>query len=164
MKKNQLLYGVFMVIMILVMQRQGHELKKETSPHGIVDLEFANTAGKLHTVLSGWDAGTAKLNIWLDFLFIVTYVLVLSTSSLAAAALGKENGNWQKLGLFFFRAAFLTGMLDVAENLFMLNSISGNYSAATLELTAVCATLKFALVSCIVVYLLTAIVYKAFRK
>jgi hypothetical protein len=164
MKRNQWLYGILLVVMILIMQGQGHVLKIASSPHGIIDLEFANTPAKLHAVLSGWDAATVRLNIWLDFLFIVTYVLVLSTSSIAAASLGANNSFWNRTGQFFSRAAFLTGMLDVAENLLMLNSIAGNFSTATLELTAVCATLKFILAGTNLIYLLLAILYKAFRK
>ena len=62
-----------------------------------------------------------------------------------------------RVGAILARAAFVAGFLDIAENLLMLESIAGNYTPSSLWLTYYCASLKFSIVICILLYLLISV-------
>ncbi|MCW3087855.1 MAG: hypothetical protein JWQ78_1241 [Sediminibacterium sp.] len=81
MKKNLSVAAIASVLMIVVLRLQGNSLKTLSAPLAIVDLEFANTQQRLQEVLQLWDLSVVKMNIWLDFLFIVSYVLFLSIAA-----------------------------------------------------------------------------------
>ena len=79
MKKNlSVAAAIGTLIMILVMRWQGAALNS----HQLVRKEFWTLNLRiqktdLHEVLLHWDlVGCVKMNIWLDFLFIVCYVLI----------------------------------------------------------------------------------------
>lgn len=153
MKKNLSIAAISCMLMVVIMQWQGSGLKTPTAKRGILDLEFARTPELVQTTLTSWDLSTVKMNIWLDFAFIVTYVVFLSLAAEITA--GKWGGiRWlSQTGLLLARAAYLAGVLDIAENLLMLKTLSGNYDAISLQLTFYCATLKFLLAGLIIVYL-----------
>jgi len=66
-------------------------------------------------------------------------------------------GIMRQLGLTLVRLAYLAGILDVTENLFMLQSITGNFASLSLKLTYYCAAIKFGLVALILLYLLVSL-------
>ncbi len=111
--------------MIVVMRWEGASLKTPTTPRAILDLEFADNAHRLNEVLSVWSVAVVKGNIWLDFLFIVSYVLFLSIAA-EYSAMKWPAGFGRQLGLFMARAAYIAGVLDISENLLMLQSIAGS--------------------------------------
>ena len=138
------------------MRFQGVTLKTAATPGGILNLEFANSPAKLSEVLTAWDLNIAKQNIWIDFLLIPSYVLLLSM--LTAFCSNKWNkGFFEKLGSIIVRAVFVAGVLDIAENLLMLESIAGNYTPSSLWLTYYCASIKFLIVLLSVLYVLISI-------
>lgn len=153
MKKNLSVAAVATLLMMIIMRWQGSGLKTDVSPRGIVDLEFADTRQRLHELMMQWDISVVKMNIWLDFLFIVAYVLFLSIAA-ELSALKWGPGIWQKTGLWLARAAYVAGVMDIAENLLMLQSVAGNYNNASLQLTFYCAAVKFVLAGLVVLYLL----------
>lgn len=156
MKKRLSVTAIATLLMIVAMRWQGNSLQTPASPNGIINLEFANTSQKLHDLLIGWDMSVVKMNIWLDFLFIVAYVAFLSVAS-EYCAIKWSKGFGQKLGLWLARLAFVAGILDIAENLLMLQTVAGNYNTASLQLTFYCAAFKFALAGLIVLYLLISL-------
>ncbi len=156
MKRNLSIAALLSFLMILVMRWQGAALKTPTTPRAILDLEFADNAHRLNEVLAVWSITVVKGNIWLDFLFIVTYVLLLSLSAEYAAMKWSE-GVGRQTGLFMARAAYIAGVLDISENLLMLQSISGHYTSPSLQLTYYCAAIKFILAGCILLYLLLSL-------
>jgi hypothetical protein len=54
-------------------------------------------------------------------------------------------GIMRQAGLTLARVAYMAGILDIAENLLMLQTIGGNYTTASLSLTYYCAAVKFTL-------------------
>lgn len=156
MKKKLSVSAIAVLCMIICMRIQGSSLKTNTSPRAIVDLEFADTQPRLHELLMRWDISIVKMNIWLDFLFIVTYVLFLSIAAELTAIKWKE-GFGQKIGFWLARIAYLAGILDIAENLLMLQSVAGNYTDTSLQLTYYCAAVKFILAGLVVLYLLVSL-------
>lgn len=156
MHKKLSIAAIASLLMIFLLQWQGSVLKTQFSPRGIIDLEFADTPRRLHELLMGWDVSIVKINIWLDFLFIVSYVILLSLAS-EISALKYPLGFMRETGLVMARLAYLAGVLDIAENLLMLQSINGNFTSASLQLTYYCALVKFLLAGLILVYLLISL-------
>lgn len=156
MKKNLPVAAIASFLMMVVLRWQGASLKTTTSSRAIVDLEFADTSQRLHELLLNWDISVVKMNIWLDFLFIVSYVLLLSIAS-EICAMKWPAGIMRQAGLILARVAFAAGILDIAENLFMLQSIAGNFTVASLQLTYYCAAVKFSLAAIILLYLLVSL-------
>lgn len=152
MKKNLSIAAIGSIFMIILMRWQGSSLDTIASKKGIVDLEFANTPDRLHELLLRWDISVVKMNIWLDFLFIVAYVLFLSIASELCAGKWPEKSIPSRIGLLFARVAYVAGIFDIAENLLMLQTVAGNYTPASLELTFYCASVKFLLIGCILLY------------
>ena len=153
MKRNLYIAGLLSFIMIVVMRWEGATLKTPTTPRAILDLEFADNPHRLDEVLSVWSLAVVKGNIWLDFLFIVAYVLFLSLAAEYASMKWPE-GTGRQIGLFMARSAYIAGILDISENLLMLQSIVGHYTHLSLQLTYYCAAIKFIFVAVILLYLL----------
>lgn len=153
MKKQIAIAAISCLVVIVLMRVQGAGLTTAITPRGILDLEFANSPARLTTVLAAWEQATVTGNIWIDFLFIPAYVLLLSLA-VAAVAAKRNKGFLRGAGVFLQRAAFVAGVLDIAENLLMLQSIAGNYTPDSLWLTYYCALIKFGIVFCILLYLL----------
>lgn len=77
MKKN-LSLGVFgFIIMLVIMRFHGASLVTAVSPRAIIDLEFADTPQRVRDLLAHWDPAVVKMNIWIDFAFILSYVYFL---------------------------------------------------------------------------------------
>ena len=156
MKKSLPVAAIASLLMMIILHWQGAGLTTTTSPKGIVDLEFADTTQKLHELLVNWDISTVKINIWLDFLFIVCYVLFLSIAS-ELCAMKWPAGIMRQMGLTLARVAYAAGILDIAENLFMLQSIAGNFTLTSLHITYYCAAVKFTLAAVILLYLVVSL-------
>lgn len=163
MKKNLSVAAFGFVFMLIVMRWQGAGLVTPISLKGIVDLEFATTNLRVQELLLHWNMTSLKMNIWLDFLFIVSYVLFFSLAAESLAYKWADAGLMRKLGLWLARLAYVAGVFDIAENLLMLQTVAGNHTDASLHLTYYCATLKFGLIACIILYVIISLP-KIFRK
>ncbi len=156
MQKKLLVAIISFLLIFTVMRFQGLALKTDITPGGILNLEFANSPVKLLAVLSAWDLTIVKQNIWIDFLFIPSYVLLFSM--LAAFCSNKwKKSLFIRIGSMMAKAAFVAGILDIAENLLMLQSIAGNYTPGSLWLTYYCAYIKFSILLLIGLYIITSI-------
>jgi hypothetical protein len=142
-----------------IMQFQGRSLKTALNPIGIVDLELADTVSELNGLLANWDTNVVRLNIWIDFLFIIAYTFFFIQS--IRLILAKHHFNWvQQLGKKLIALAYLAAILDVFENMLMLASVMGHYTAGSLLATASIATLKFSIIAIILIYLIGSLFYK----
>lgn len=164
MKKNLIVSGTSALFIFIIMRFQGYPLITPISKKAIVDLEFADTSERLHELLSHWDLAIVKLNIWLDFLFIVAYVSFLAYASLAVTSKSGNEGKLQRTGIWMARVAFLAGVFDILENLLMLQSINGSYSDPSLILTYYCAAIKFFLIGVVISFLLIRILTGFIKK
>ena len=167
MKKNTsnrlLLPGIALLLFILFMRWQGSGMMHPSTPSGILALEFANTPEKLNYVLSFWNKAMVRTNIWIDFLFIIVYTwfLVIAITTRASASAN----NWIRLlGVWLGRLVFLAAILDVVENILMLQSISGQYSTYSLQLTWYCASIKFGIIILIFLYVAISRIMALFNR
>ena len=106
--------------MIIVMQQTGAALKTSGTPNGILDLEFANSKAKAIAVLGIWkkteptdNIQAAKLNIELDFIFLLFYSIFLHQACTSVAGLYK--GILRTIGLILANAAIAAGVLDISR-------------------------------------------------
>ncbi|MFM6976134.1 MAG: hypothetical protein ACKOW2_04735 [Sphingobacteriaceae bacterium] len=155
-KMKWLLSLVLALATAILMQWQGSKLKTAHTPLGIVSLELTKNTDVFKQIMSIWDYATVQTNIWIDFLFIpaYTFFFIQSLNSIMA----KNRLNWVKsLGKKLMTLAWLAAALDVIENIFMLSSIAGHYSASSLYATATVATCKFACIGFIILYLIGSI-------
>jgi hypothetical protein len=130
------------MIMIYVMTVTGATLKTTATPKGILDLEFACNISKATIVTAAWtpnntvdNIGAAKINTYLDFIFLFFYALFLFFACKKIARLC--SGGFSKIGLLIAKGALLAGFLDVLENAGMLITLSGNSTNSIALLTTV---------------------------
>ncbi|MEI6086646.1 MAG: hypothetical protein WCR66_03580 [Bacteroidota bacterium] len=156
MKQKLIVAAFACVLMIAALQWQGSSLKRNISPRGIVELEMATQPRQVALLTEVWDMSVAKMNIWIDFLFIVSYVAFLALACEAVSTKWK-NQNLKIIGLTLARVAVVAGVLDIGENLLMLQTIAGNFTIVSLQMTHYFATIKFTLAAIVLIYLLISI-------
>lgn len=168
MKKNSGLYLLLslagLVAVFLWMRNQGAPLKTAYTPAAIVDLEFAWTQQKAEHIMLAWRniLDVARVNIYIDFLFIITYTAFLSLACSFFA--GKTTGKWAGAGHKLSKAVIAAGVFDVAENALMLTSLQGTPNNMTAMITAIFAALKFAIVAVAVLYILISVPVSLVKK
>lgn len=159
------------IAMMLVMGKTGAVLKTDTTPLGILNLEFAYNSTKTHEVINAWSqtlnetsgkVPAAELNTYLDFIFIFFYSGFLFLTCTYMAHIIK--GSAAKAGLLIAKAALLAGFLDVLENTGMLLTLSGHVSDTIAFLTTFVSIIKWSLAVIAVLYILTGLLALAYRK
>ena len=142
------------------MRWQGNSLITPQSPNGVLDLEFAKTPEKFYQLRLFWNERNIRLNIFLDFLFIASYVWFL----LAACNFVKSRITRIKLTNLFTSLVIAAGLFDVCENFLMLLVLNGRFSPNILQVVYYCAALKFILAGLTVLYLLLSLPFLFHRR
>ncbi len=166
MKKSSiylLIAALFSLTMIIVLRWQGKELMHPSTPSGILALEFANTPEKLNAVVSVWNRESVKNNILLDFLFIIAYTWFFVIGVANSTQRWTSRG-MQAFGATGIRMAFLAGILDITENILMLQSINGNYTLSSLQLTWYCAAIKFLIVAILLLFMIFTVIVRLVKR
>lgn len=147
----------------IIMQTQGAGFKTDFTPLGIVSLELASNIAQVQQILALWNHHDLLLNIGLDFLFIPAYTFFFIQS--LKITISKHRLNWlQQLGAKLIVVAHLAAALDSIENLLMLSSMMGHYSAGSICATASIATTKFVGIGFILLYLICSLPSTLSRK
>lgn len=142
----RMLVSAFAVFLFML----GLQVWSEPENPGIIPFELAFDRFEARQILELWreeGQAAAKRNIWLDFLFIPSYVgLFLTLTGFAM----KPGGQWRsRHGRAFCAAALVAGLFDVVENICLLR-ILGNpegFAAATIKLASWSAFFKFSLLA-----------------
>jgi hypothetical protein len=93
-------------------------------PHGVVSFEMARDADTAKDILTKWDEGiihAVRRQTWLDFLFVLAYVALLSFACFWIAE--KTNGILSHVGLTLGWAVPIAGLFDVVENIALLKML-----------------------------------------
>lgn len=163
MKKYLLLFLLIgNLVMIVVMTKTGASLKTPATPKGILDLEFAYDTSKAAIVTTAWagdNIAAAKINTYLDFIFLLFYSLFLFFTSDKIARITKSNA-----GKLIANGALYAGILDIVENAGMLMTLSGSTSGTTAFLTSACSVIKWILALLAAVYCLGGFIYIITQK
>jgi len=155
--------------MMVVMLKTGATLKTDTTPMGIIDLEFAYNTTKIKPILSAWaptektdNITAATINTYWDFLFMFFYAgfLFLACKKIATTM----KGTVAIAGNLIAKAALLAAFLDVIENTGMLITLHGHTSSTVSFCTTFFSVIKWGLVIIAVLYLLTGLLVLAYRR
>lgn len=147
----------------IIMQTQGAGFKTDFTPLGIVSLELASSITQVQHILAVWNQQDVMLNIGLDFLFIPAYTFFFIQS--LKITISKHRLNWlQQVDTKLIAVAYLAAALDSIENLLMLSSMMGHYSAGSICATASIATAKFVGIGFILLYLLGSLLINFKKK
>jgi hypothetical protein len=98
-------------------------------------------------------AGTLRAihNVWVDFLFIPTYVItIVFACSWLADASGPGGG--RELGIALARAMWVAGILDLIEDAGLLTMLYGRITDTIARVTTLCASAKYAILMASVAY------------
>jgi hypothetical protein len=129
-----------------LLKRQGAPLDAVLA-QGIVTLEVpwsSRTAGELVAALRAHDLiEVARLQVWLDFVFLLLYPLAFSTACALIAP--RAGGSMLVYGMLAAWAVLLTAPLDAVENVAILRMLGGKVQAPWPQLSTVCAAIKFTL-------------------
>jgi hypothetical protein len=154
---------VFFIAMLVAMRIQGAALVTSISPRGIIDLEFARTATLFNAMLQRMGRTNVLINIFLDFIFIISYWLFFTVSfnklsaGRAAGIFGMQGGHYALISI--------AALLDIIENISMLICLSAGATQFLVYLTYVVALIKFLAVALAILHLLVLLIlYFARRK
>ena len=153
------------VVMIYVMAKTGAPLKTPATLHGILDLEFAYNAEQTTVEIQAWasldNIVAAKLNTWLDFLFLFFYSLFLFFACKKIA--GTFHGMVAKSGQLIAKGALVAGFLDILENMGMLIALNGHISGSIALCTTFVSVIKWVLAIMALLYVLTGVITLGYR-
>lgn len=157
------------LVMMFIMAQTGALLKTPASPHGIVSLEFAYNTTKTNSIIHAWapmettdKIAAAKVNTYIDFLFLFFYVGFLFLSCKAIAA--KLGNGFAKAGNIIANATLVAGFADVMENTGILFSLNKLISPTVSFCTVFFSVIKWVLALIAVLYILAGLLLLAYRK
>lgn len=150
------------IIMIFIMGVTGSKLKTPSTPHGILNIEFANTPTKAAKIINAWDNNLIQIaqnNTYWDFVFLLFYSFFFYNLCKWIYHL-LPNNKYGKLGLQFAKLSILTGFLDIIENLYILKVLTKNYTNMDLTIMTTVSYIKWILVVAIILFCLIGFVYR----
>jgi hypothetical protein len=144
----------FDIVILLIDQRL-----EATGGPSILGLEFAGSAGRAAEVMAEWgDHGQylARLSLWIDFGFMLSYGSFFALAALATRDFARERG-LRALAIAGIAApifAVSAAVFDAAENIVWLLVLGGHGGEAGPPFATACAGLKFLLIGLAIVYVL----------
>jgi hypothetical protein len=164
-----LILAVGTIIMLVVMGKTGATLKTPTTPHGILNLEFASNSDTVNGILQVWQKTTstdnikaATINTLLDFIFLIFYSLFLNNLCNIIAV--KLSGLLAVAGKIIAYGVLVAGVLDMIENTGMLLSLNGHMNDETAIITCVAASIKWLLVIVTLLYVIVGGLIALFKN
>ena len=129
--------------------------------YGILDYEFAWTPDRVQLIFLAWGVegiNLQSLAIYWDFLFIVGYVSL--ALGLILLVLRRSEGKVQTIGLYFIIMPFLTGILDIIENINLLIMLNNPLSVSAFNpfIASLSALLKFSCLFLALAYFIVALI------
>ncbi|MFW9942258.1 MAG: hypothetical protein ACFFFT_14565 [Candidatus Thorarchaeota archaeon] len=168
--KNRVLYLITLagfLIILLVEIFVFIPVEASVPGYGILDYEFAWTSYQVEIIFNIWGSSGIDeqvIAIYWDFLFIVGYVSL--AFGLIVIAFRKSEGKLQKIGTIITITPFLTGFLDMIENLFLIlmantpTSVSDPFPL----IASLSATLKFGFLFIGIIYFVITIISIVINK
>ena len=135
----------------------------------IVEYEFAWNEDEAGEIFADWGEegrDAARLSLWVDFAYLISYGALLVLASAATRDLAARRG-WRRMaaaGAAAMPAGAAGAGFDAIEDVFLLLALGGNGGDVGLALAAICAGFKFALTGFAVVYILVGLVLRLLRR
>jgi hypothetical protein len=141
----------FNVVLFVIDQR----LERTGGP-SILGLEFAGSAERVDQIASEWGAHgvyLARLSLWIDFGFMVSYGVFFTLAGLATRDFAREHGRraLARAGLVVPYFAAAAAIFDACENSVWLLALGGHATSLAPVATG-CAIVKFTLIGIAIVY------------
>lgn len=136
--------------MSLFLSQKGAPLTANNGP-GIIPFELAGNIDTANKILEKWGSegqAIAKMNIQLDFLFLVIYSITFAYMCYLAARVFSDYAELMySIGIVLMYGQVAAGIFDAIENLAMLKTINAGVATNPLPLiAAICAAIKFLLI------------------
>jgi hypothetical protein len=136
---------------------------QDTGGPSIVGLEFAGSLGRVEEIAAEWGSHglyLARLSLWIDFGFMVSYGAFLALAALSIRDFARERdlGRLAAAGLVAPYLAVAAPLLDAAENITWLFLLGGNGGDLAAGFATACASLKFLCVVLAIVYAIWGLV------
>ena len=121
---------LFCFMVMFGMQWSEFFLTNDVAPKGIVSFELAKNYGESLTIINSWkDANViayAGFNLGLDFLFLLFYPIVIGLAIVLLANGFKEGHILRGTGFVVSWLVIFGGLLDAAENVALINLLTGS--------------------------------------
>jgi hypothetical protein len=131
----------------------------------IVDFEFAWDQERAAEIRAEWGEDgrdAARLSLWVDFAYLLSYGLFLVLASAATRDLAARRG-WRRMTAFGLAAPALAASaaaFDAIEDVGLLLALDGHGGDLAPALAGICASLKFTALAAVIVYLLAGLVLR----
>ena len=156
-RKRALLFaGVATVLFYVALILIDRSLQDTGGP-SIVGLEFAGSLGRVEEIAAEWGSHglyLARLSLWIDFGFMVSYGAFLTLAALSIRDFARERGlgRLAAAGLVAPYLAVAAPLLDAAENITWLFLLGGHGGDLAAGFATGCASLKFLCVGLTILY------------
>lgn len=166
MKKLFLISLLATVVIAVILGKMGAPLVHDGAPGGVLSFELAWTEGSLARIMAPWDEATVARAVTvnlIDYLFLVCYGTFFASASLLlgrwAGRIGRSG--IAKWGVWGFRLSVMAAVLDGVENGFGFPILLAGRTAPWVQLMSLAATIKFAALAIVLIFLLVGLVVTA---
>ncbi len=156
--------GAFFIALSVIDQRLA-----ATGGPSILDLEFAGSSDRAAEIMAEWGAHgryLARLSLWIDFGFMVSYGAFFALAALATRDFARERG-LRALAVAGVAAPFFAiaaALFDVAENVIWLLVLGGHGGEIAPPIATSCAALKFLLIGLAIFYVLWGLLSRVAKR
>jgi hypothetical protein len=145
---------VFDIVLVVIDKRL-----EATGGPSILGLEFAGSQDRAAQIMSEWgDHGgyLARLSLWIDFGFMLSYGAFFTLAALATRDFGRERNLrlLARAGIATPIFATAAALFDAAENIAWLLVLGGHGGAFLPPFATTCASIKFLLIGLAIAYTL----------
>jgi hypothetical protein len=142
---------------------------RDSGGPGIVGFEFAGSEEGADEILGDWgDEGqdAARASLWIDFAYILSYGAFLTLATIATRELAVQR-RWRRMaaaGVAAIPIAAAAACFDAIEDVGLLLALDGHGGDLAPGLAAACATIKFAFLALVIVYLLAGLALRLRKR
>lgn len=151
-------------LFILIMALHSQPLKVEgVTPLGIIDLEMAGTVARAMEIYKNWSPDliiTARRNIYIDFLFLVSYGTFLYTATLSLAKW--FDNPFKKIGIVISILSVVAAAFDALENILLLSTLAAHFKKEIVASTFIFSSIKFIIAGVAILYIMLSLLLRLF--
>jgi hypothetical protein len=168
-RKRQLIaIGIAMVALDIALVVIDRSLQATGGP-GIIGFEFVGSQANATRIMAEWGGhgrDLARLSLWLDFAFMASYGAFFAMAGFATRdwARARDLRALARAGALAPYFAIAAALFDMCENISLLLVLGGHGAAAAPVVATTCASVKFALITLAIAYVLWGLVARLSRR
>jgi len=161
-RRGLLLSGAVTLVLFGVLTALDLRMRDAGGP-GIVGFEFAWDQRGASEILAGWGEDgrdAARLSLWLDFIYLVAYAALGTLAVGGVRELARRRGlpRIASAGAAVIAFPAAGASFDAFEDVALLIALEGEGGDTAPMLAAICASLKFTLLSAAIVYIVVGLI------